>query len=257
MRQLTLVAHCWRYSRALTYFLSSLIVHKPSKVNIVATVFHSPDDAPTVNVLRYFGDLLPTGLDQANVEKILKYYAVVLNPWPLPLPELLNRTIGRNKAALTTKGDVVWFIDCDYWLGAGCVDFFEDLDLTKSKLFYPRVTWFNATKEGGDAYSLRATKPDLMRIQTADFIEHRPSRAIGGIQIVPGDVARRQGYCDGFPKLLRPVVDGQWKQTHEDSKYRSILGGKSLAIDVPSVYRIRQTQEGRVDTLAPQPPLHP
>jgi hypothetical protein len=117
-----------------------------------------------------------------------------------------------------------------------------------SRLYFPRVTLFNITKASGDAYSDRAVVPGIYDIDPADFVEHRPSKAIGGIQIVPGDVARRYGYCDGQENLLRPVTDGRWQVTRGDTAFREILGTRGRAIDLPNCYRIRQSVEGEVDS---------
>jgi hypothetical protein len=100
MRTVDLIVHCWRYSRALNYLLSSLVLYPPKRVQVDAMVCFSADDAPTCGVLDYFG--------RAKLPETVKN-----SRRPLGLPELLNRTIARNIGAKKTTADLVWFLDGD------------------------------------------------------------------------------------------------------------------------------------------------
>jgi hypothetical protein len=249
-KSLTIVTHCWRFSRVLNYQLSSLVLHLPKKMRVSIEVYCNQDDGPTKKVLDYFRPLLtpkdeddPTGLITIN----------------LPLPTLWNRTIGRNQAALACDTDLIWFADADYCFGEGCLDALCDLDLTerhfaevvphwRSLLYYPAWSWINNTHELGDQYALRAKRPGLYDINPKDFKVEKYKKAIGGIQIVPGEVAKQYGYCKGDERRLRPSPNG-WKQTHEDGAFRKSLGTKGTSVELPNLYRIRQLVQWQVDTV--------
>jgi hypothetical protein len=49
-----IISHCWRYSRLLTYQLSSLVLYPPQQVRVTATVFLTEEDTPTVDVVNFF-----------------------------------------------------------------------------------------------------------------------------------------------------------------------------------------------------------
>lgn len=247
MRTVEIISHCWRYSRALTYQLSSLVLNPPKRVRVYLFVFCHETDRPTMDVLKLFSGPLWSHLnadDQISPRLIYIY--------PLNIGMILNRSICRDLRAKMTEADLVWFCDCDYFFGPGCLDALADVPLDPaeegySPLYYPRVTFYNKDHANGDAYSLRAAVPGVYDIDPADFVEHRPRRAIGGIQIVPGDVARREGYCPNHRKWQTPC--DTWKQTGADRVFRKILGTNGKPIDMPNCYRIRQSTEGVVDTL--------
>ncbi len=94
-----IVSHCWNYSHLLAYNLSSLVNHPPRDVDVTITVFYSPEDQDTIDMLEYFSDFEISGVEW--------------NWQQLSTEQLLRRAIGRNKAALETKADWIWFIDCD------------------------------------------------------------------------------------------------------------------------------------------------
>ncbi len=244
--KIEIVTHCWRYSRVLTYQLSSLVLHPPKDCDVVATVFYSRDDLATVRVLEFFR---PQFAEQyffrpqsANRRG--------LRAWPLPTADLLNRAIGRNAACRNTNADIVWFTDCDYVFGEGCLDALAATDLpVEKKLFYP-PTKFTVDHATGDAYAERAAEPAVLDIDPADFKPHKCGKAIGGIQIVPGSVAREYGYCPNHKRHQRHINGEEFKKNTSDKTYRQILGvGGGTRIELPNVYRIRQTDMGMVDIL--------
>lgn len=241
MRHVEIISHCFQFSRVLSYQISSLFLHPPKNVEVDLYVFFSRDDKPTQDVI--FDAYNRTFPDNVHVFG-----------WPIDTRCLMNRSIGRNMATQDHTSNVFWFCDCDYFFGEGCLDALADIPLDPadpeySKLYFPKTTLYNKTHANGDEYALRATKPGLYDIDPADFIEHRPGRAIGGIQIVPGDVAREFGYCPDSKKWQEPC--DEWKQTGADRLYRKILGTNGKAIALPNCYRIRQVTEGAVDIIPP------
>ena len=205
MRTIELVTHCWRYSRVLSYQLSSLFLYPALAARISVGVFYSPKDAPTSQLVRYW-------------ERHLKNAGVTLLPFCTDRPNLLRREICRNDAALTTDADLVWFVDCDYVFGNACLETLATIDLPNDKLFFPRWVYINKTHALGDAYAYNAeTGPGVYHIDSHDFEQRREKKAIGGLQIVPGDVARQYGYCRDDKKLQSPVTDGKWQVTKGDA----------------------------------------
>jgi len=269
MRTIEIVSHCHRYGRLLNYQFSSLYLYPPKRCKVILTVYHCWEDEFTKDVIRHFGlfqggrgsrytpamedrpMLVPdTRLQEFDVPETLCF-------WPVCVPKekLLRRSMGRNSSASMTTADVVWFTDADYFFGEGALDALAEADLSGGKIFFPRVTYYNATHANGDQYAARIDKPQIADIDPADFVEHRPGKAIGGVQIVPGDVAREYGYCPE-EKWQQPVTDGEWKDTKEDMAFRRTLDPerkRGLPLDIPNVFRIRQVNTGEVDTLTPPP----
>lgn len=224
----------------MCYQLSSLVLHKPQEVAICMTVFCSVEDAKTAEVLNFFQS------------QFAAQPSIRMNVQHLALPLLFNRSIGRNKAALATTADLVWFCDCDYYFGDGCLDALATIPLDPadrhySKLYFPATTLMTATREKGDEYSLKAKVPGVYDINPADFIIHPLRKAIGGVQIVPGPVARENGYCKD-EAFQQPIPTG-WADTKGDICVRRELGTPGKPWRIPACYRIRQSTQGQVDIL--------
>ncbi len=244
MRKIELILHCYRYSRCLSYLLSSLEINPAPSAKITVTVFWAGmHDVATLDVLRYFNDHCEMGRRPAYEEPRVR-----LRPWTLELPQLLRRAIGRNMAALQTTADLVWFCDGDYVFGPDCLETLATMDLPESRLYYVREVQISKTHALGDAASLKAAGgAGVYEIDPDDYkVSHH--RAIGGLQIVPGDVARKYGYCRDT-KWQNPVADSKWQDTRGDRAFRGILQTKGVAIHLPNLFRIRQSVEGRVDTI--------
>ncbi len=244
MKTIEIITHCYQYSRVLTYQLSSLLLDYPRTCRVIATVFYAREDEPTIYVLGYFRHVFNTEKWESRVS---------IRAWPLPKTDLFQRAIGRNKAALGTPADIVWFTDADYLFRDGCLDrlaaldCFDDADA--SPLWFPAETFFNHDHANGDEYARRAAELGVYDIKPEDFIPHRPGRAIGGVQIVSGDTAREFGYCPNHAKSQRPTASDEFLRCHSDRVYRKSLGSNGAPIDLPGVYRIRQLNTRHVDDL--------
>jgi hypothetical protein len=231
--KLEIVTHCWRYSRLLTYQLSSLAIHPPKRVNIRVSVYYSKADEETAGVLAFFAD------------RVVPH--VEWNWCELQTGHLFRRAIGRNHAALSTTADWVWFTDADYCFGDGCLDSLPLLlESVRGPLAFPRWVQINKTHQLGDATVGSMTGDVQIRDLTrSDFAGERMNRATGGIQIARGDVCRKLGYCNGMTHCLRPAR--RWTKCVEDVTFRKCLGTRGQAIALPSVYRIRHSVNGRND----------
>ena len=232
--KLEIVSHCWRYTRLLRYQLSSLVLHPPTRLQVLMTVFLTEEDQDTVATLDYF----------ARHEKSTQ---VVIRPWFLPREQLFMRLIGRNLAALATEADWIWFADCDYVFGPDCLDSLTDAVVnTESPLVFPRTVLKNRSHALGDrAIAEAAGGPRVMDIEPDDFEPTRYRRAIGGVQITSGDVVRQIGYCRDCRRQHR--IASSWKSTKDDVQFRRSLGTAGKAIELPNLYRLRHSVCGQRD----------
>lgn len=233
---LEIVSHCWHYTRLLNYQLSSLILHPPRRTIITMTVFFTPSDTLTQQVLRFFS----RRVDNTQVR---------IRRWRLPMFRLMRREIGRNQAALATVADWVWFTDCDYCFGPEALDAAADAlqDIT-GPLAFPRQTLVSATPALGDAAIERLIKvPQTTWVQPEDFIPFNNERAIGGIQIARGEIVQQTGYLNGS-RYLRPAR--KWQRTFGDVAFRQQLGTSGTAVEIPYLYRILHAKAGRNEDVS-------
>jgi hypothetical protein len=232
--QLDVVTHCWRYSRLLTYQLSSFLLNPTTRTNVSVTVFCAePDEDPdTWEVLKFFSQ-------QPAV-------AGVRFQWrPLEKPNLFRRAIGRNMAALETKADWVWFADCDMVFGRDSLDSLnETLTDIDADLVFPRRIHVSRTHQLGDMAIQRLESPQLTDITQEDFVCRRYSRAIGGVQIVRGDLARRIGYCNDT-KHQTPTNGEKWLNPRGDTAFCRFVGTKGHPVQIPNVFRLRHSKRGQ------------
>lgn len=217
--------------------LSSLLEFKP-RVPVIVTVCHAATDWEVIRVL---DDLQP---------KLRKQ----LDPYVMEPGALFRRSIGRNIVSLASREDIIWFADVDYFFGPGCLDTLAQTPI-ETAMVWPRVVKIHKDHAMGDAFwqkNVGATgplMPDLYH-NDAPFIPVTYSRAIGGIQIVRGEFARKHGYLNGNAKYQRPRTDGKpFADFQDDVAYRKFCclnggignGGGLRSIELPNVYRMRHT----------------
>lgn len=235
--KLEIVSHCWRYAHFLAYQLSSLVKFPPMRLMVTMTVFYSPEDRPTVDLLERFGS--------RNVAR------VAWNWQPLPKERLFRRAIGRNAAALASAADWVWFTDCDLMFRDRCLDVLsERLQGRRDALVYPREERVTSLLGHDDPlFNMPSGSAMLRDIDPASFTRVlRRHRATGPLQITHGDVARACGYCNAIGAYQRPAA--RWQKAHEDRIFRWLLGTQGVPLDIPGVYRIRHAEKGRYAGLA-------
>jgi len=226
-----IVSHCWMYSWLLTYQLSSLVLHPPSRLRVTMTVCHSPEDEQTLRVLRFF---------EAHHHSSLTW-----NWQPLPKERLFRRAIGRNQAALATTADWIWFTDCDQVFHRGCLDALAKvLPGCAGPLVFPRQVGCTQLLDVDDpVFQAVSAGPALVDIDPARFTPVTHTRAVGALQILRGDVARATGYCRHISFYQEPL--SHWQKTYEDRTFRWLLGTQGEPIDVPGLYRIEHARKGR------------
>ena len=226
-----IVSHCWRYAHLLVYQLSSLVHHPPQGVDVTMTVYHCAEDEETVRLLQHFGSLEVPGVTWS---------------WrALPRQELFRRAIGRNRAALETQADWIWFTDCDLMFMEGCLDTLgELLQGRRDALVFPRQESCTSLLQGTDPL-LQAGKggPEIVELDTERFTVRTRTRATGPLQITHGDVARACGYCRDLRLYQQPSET--WCKAYEDRAFRWLLRTQGVPIELPGVYRIRHVEKGR------------
>ena len=242
--QVEIITHCYsgprgQYASLLTRQLSSLLEHPPT-VHVMVTIVYPEDDRTTHKVVSVAMD-----------EMLHAPTKLLFVPSPQPRPVALQRPIMRNTLAHSTVADVVWFADCDYLFGPHCLDALWRLSTEPGILFFPRTTLISRDHATGDR-QLAGGKLD-----PADFIPKTETKAIGGIQIVPGDVARREGYCP-HSKYQQPAP-GDCETIigfGADREFRRQLGTPGTPIELPNLFRLRHSVTGDNRAIAagiPQP----
>ncbi len=227
---LEVVVHCWQYAHLLKYHLSSFVLHAPTQLDVIATVYYSPDDANTQNLLDYFSKI-----EVPNV---------TWNWQPMSTDKIMRRAIGRNQAALDTKADWIWFTDCDLVFHKGSLDAFASLAKgQKEVLLFPVNEWITPLLDDSVPMLSRGSVGEVIDIDTSLFHQSEVKKAVGPHQITHGDVARACGYCNNIKVYQTPEF--HWKKTYEDTTYRWLLRTHGKGIEVPEVYRIRHQSKGR------------
>ena len=231
MLRLDIVSHCWNYAPLLTLQLSSLVNCPPTRLTVNMTVFHAREDTRTAAVLDYFAAKNVSG--------------VTWNWRQLPREQLFRRAIGRNRAALESNADWIWFTDCDVLFGENCLDVLADeLQGRQDALLHPRQERVTPMLATDDPMLRRAAQPQVIDINAAHFVmSGERGRATGPLQIVHGDVARAAGYCNALKFYQQPQP--AFAKCYEDSALRWLLGSDGVALDVPGVYRIQHIHKGR------------
>ncbi len=228
---LEIVSHCWQYAHLLVYQLSSLATFPPTDMDVTMTVFYSPEDSRTAALLEFFA-----GKQVPNVR---------WNWQPLPSTALFRRAIGRNRAALDTTADWVWFTDCDLMFRNNCLDSLAAaLQGRQDALVFPREErCTDLLAEDNPLLRAGNHSPQVLDIDDRVFVSRFPGRATGPLQIAHGDVCRAIGYCRNIAIYQKPV--DSFAKCYEDRAFRWLLRSQGEPLDVPGVYRIRHVSKGR------------
>lgn len=229
--KLEVVSHCWKYSHFLVYQLSSLVLFPPRKLDVTMTVFYNPEDTRTGQLLAFF--------ESQNVP------GVTWNWQPISKQELFRRAIGRNRAALATQADWVWFTDCDLMFRENCLDTLaEALQGRRDALLFPEEEHTtDLLAEDSPILKACTSGPQVLDIDPTSFTTRQISKATGPLQIAHGDVCRATGYCRNISLYHMPMES--FAKCHEDRAFRWLLRSQGEPISVPGVYRIRHIAKGR------------
>ncbi|MCA1732573.1 MAG: glycosyltransferase family 2 protein [Acidobacteria bacterium] len=226
-----IVSHCWNYHNLLAYQLSSLVKYPPTGSLVTMTVFYSPEDEATADLLEYFGRI--------DVPRVKWNWS------PVAKQLLFRRAIGRNRAALATEADWIWFTDCDVVFHEGCLDTLaERLQGRQELLVFPAIEQITPLLPANHPMlTAVADRPRLVEIDLGLFSPQPLTFAKGCHQITHGDVARAVGYCNSL-KIYQQPAD-RWRKAWEDRAFRWLLGTDGVPVDIPGSYRIRHAAKGR------------
>ena len=231
-----IVSHCWNYAHWLRFQLSSLVLHPPRQTRVVMTVIHSPEDKGTVELLAEYGRMMIPN--------------VVWNWVPVDKSKLFRRAIGRNLRAKATTADWIFFTDCDQMFYEGSLDALgESLQGRRDFLVFPRVAQCSQRISDPSEVTVdRGSGADakVVAIDTSLFHPVVHQKAVGGLQIVHGDVARAVGYCESLRFYQTP--QNGFTNTYEDRAFRWLLGTHGIPVDIPHVYRIEHHHKGRYES---------
>lgn len=229
-----IVTHCYaveypHFADLLAYQVSSLFLCPP-KCDAKLVACFCLEDKKTVDVLNWASYWLPV-------------YRIPLSPQALG-----RRCIGRNRAAKETEADLVWFTDCDHTFQEGCLDRLASLDWpiaegVPASMVFPKTIKIHQDYATGDQAAEKVGgKPHLVSVDKSRFVDKHYNRAIGGVQIVRGDFARKHGYLDGDSKWQKPA-DKPFGDFKDDVAYRGFCKqhGHIVGVDLPGVYRMRHS----------------
>lgn len=255
MRLIEIVTHCYCppnvpwYAEHLKWQFASLVLNKPERCKVKWTVFATLEDQVTCRRLDRCRELL----DEDG-----KW--LTLNFQQLQPAWLFRRSIGRDRASKVTKADIVWYTDADYLFGPGCLDAVADKLQPSSLLHMPKQYWIsfehdeklaekhkNPHHRRGQIMIEQELLNDLPKIDDRKFKQRISRIAIGGQQIIGGNFARKQGYLRGIGNWQSPVEDVSmgFKSCRCDNVWRRIHSLAAKRIDIPNLFRIRHTVDGR------------
>jgi len=223
-----IVTHCYakeypHFADCLKLQILSIRRYRPL-CSVQLTVCCTKDDEITMNVIQK---------EEAWIKKIV-----------LTLPELGRRAIGRHKAAIDTKADIVWFADADYCFVDNILDRLNALEWAEETVMvFPKEVMIHKNHAMGDETTDEAKKNNIVEgvINRDDFEPKRYYKAIGGAQIIKGDFAREHGHLPNT-KWMKPL-NTPFANTREDVAFRSfcLKHGNIVGVDLPGVYRIRHS----------------
>lgn len=234
MSSIEIVSHCFNghlpiYAPLLRAQGLSLIHFSRHQCKVTWTICYHASDIAVLDVLD-------------ELESALFSVGVLIRRIPQSLEELFQRSIGRNIVALSSKADCVWFCDCDYLFKNNCLD---SAILATARVpdavVYPQVVLTTTHETGDRIIGKMQGKQDLTIDDIFCFYSKIETKAIGGIQIVNGDLARSHGYVN-FGKWIKPTtnIDRGAFEFRSDVKYRGCIG-KSSPQTIDGAFRVRHS----------------
>jgi hypothetical protein len=218
-----IVTHCFgeRFATLLNYHLSSIVLNESQPVT--ATVIFATNDKLTTKVLSHFG--------------------VIDRPWitwnfiHMPIQSVYQRPIGRNLAAKSSKADVIWFTDADYVFGDGCLNaVWVPQD---DGIYHPEHEYRTTRKSKVQMIDALLKKSDIevgiVPIDPSKFVITDIRRAVGGVQIISGDTARKIGYLPDNKDWQKPLE--QYNRDDGSAFWRNLFT-KFGTMVIPNVFRI-------------------
>lgn len=234
-----IVSHCYaaeleHYAACLVYQVSSLVLYKPEKCDVCLSVCLCDEDRNTTKMIGWTESTL------FDKEMDCRTYRLVEQ-------KIGRRCIGRNHAAKASKADFVWFADVDQVFRDGVLDKLVETEWPEdAAMIYPREILIHRDHKTGDGRTsaVDLDDPSVVDVDPSEFVPKRYRKAIGGVQIVRGDFARRHGYLDGDDGWQRPT-DEPFGDFRDDVAYRKfcLRHGRIAGVDLPGMYRLRHSRK--------------
>jgi len=232
---LQIVSHCWQYAHMLNFQLSSIINYPPKNLKLTYTLYHSGEDQNLKQLIRR--------IDNVSVPNVTWNWVEITRQ------QLFRRAIGRNRSALNTQADWIWFSDCDLIFHAGCLDSVaKAVQGCQHPMVFPQQEFITDLLDASHPM-LNQDNEATINIDTSLFKINPIQKAKGAFQIVHGDVARTCGYCRDMKMYQTPMH--HWSKTYEDSIFRKLIASEGKPIEVKSLYRIRHVEKGRYTKGSP------
>ena len=198
---------------------------------------------------------VPFDLSDTKIVEVINDFIpriVTLVAVPLEREQMWRRSIARNIAAKNdVDSDLIWFTDCDYLFGEGCLD--AALDqwkiIKKPEMMFPRSYKSNHNKSIVDEFITIIKdfrEPILPPLHEFEHTDNR--RAIGGLQIVSGEYVRNKGYLNREKWQTPPDVP--FPEFYDDVVFRDDIINAKRRIEsilfLPNLYRMRHTEIGYI-----------
>jgi len=238
MTTIMTIVHCWnppgndQYAQHLRFLLASRIHYPPTKCKSYLYICHAGDPA-TMSVMHEFKEVLIG--DNCSTA------------WCYAAPEqLFRRAILRHRLSYETFCDIVHFADVDYFYGPGCLDSIAEVMDRSSGLCIPSHYWICRDHLTGDDIVEEARfEAALPKAELSLFNRKQQKVAIGGLQFVGGDLARRVGYFCG-ERRMRPVDAARgFRSCRCDKWWRQYNKLKATRVGIENLYRLRHSSDGR------------
>jgi len=244
-----IVSHCYaaelpQYAAMLVYQVSSLVLHKPKHCQVCLSICvcgEDRHDSPWWEVV------------DPNVAKVFPWVEKTLAKndifWKVCYLEkggIGRRSIGRDRVALTSDADFVWFADVDQVFRNGVLDRLVEMPWPSgATMVYPREIKIHRDWITGDkrTSAVDLDDPRLVDVDLTEFVPKRYRKAIGGVQIVRGDFAREHGYLNNDKRWQHPS-EQPFGDFRDDLAYRRFceMHGPIVGVDLPGLFRLRHTR---------------
>lgn len=253
-----IVTHCYaeqypHFAACLCYQLSSLLLEPPKHCIVDVVICRALNDWRTAEVTCYFLD--PCGFITVEGGHRVTIRNVRIGVRHLERGELWRRAIGRNlccpRADSVCVPDYLWFTDVDHCFCDGVLDRLVTTPWPEgASMIFPAQVMIHRDHATGDAETSKLIGPDgtirptVAPLDKSLFIAKGYGRAIGGVQIVRGELAQVEGYLRRYPdKWLRPA-SRPFPDFRDDIAFRKICQehGPIVRVDLPGVYRIRHSR---------------
>ena len=240
MSAVAIVTHCWavnkpQYAAFLRCQLSSLVLYPPV-TKVYPIVAYSKEDSHT----------------RAVVEDFSKQGTGWLQTIELTDGEMWRRAIARHRATqrFAASCDLMWFTDCDYLFGQGCIDSAKAawLEADKPEMIWPRVILANPEKSFVDKMAARQEKSPAKGLYDATEIDVAPVkmlRAIGGLQITAATHCQQHGYLPQARWQRQPLYP--FPDFRDDVAFRRRIEHRFRCVPIeplPGLIRLRHTEVG-------------